>query len=178
MNTKKAHAPIWEKVREFDGEAVLYCFRFDNGRSKFGKSTNILARTGDHLAHGITGCIGVSLVRVEPEKLDAAEQMMLRYVASKYQRLATEVFVSSPSEADDARLICEAIGVSFAIAPVSKHDAWRIAHDAEIDRLRAEGKLAKPTTLEQREAAAAMRRAALEKQKRAYLDSIKFVSGR
>lgn len=179
MNTKTAHAHIWAKVREFDGDAVLYAFRFDNGRTKFGKSTNIMSRCGDHLAHGITGCTGVTVVRIHPPALDAAEDMMLQHVGARLKRLASEVFVSSDSEATDERLIREAIqacAIGAPTAPVSKHDAWRIAHDAEIDRLRAEGKLPKPTTREQREAAAAARRAAVEEQKRAYLDSIKFVS--
>ncbi|SIO39965.1 hypothetical protein SAMN05444172_1613 [Burkholderia sp. GAS332] len=139
MNTKTAHAHIWAKVREFDGDAVLYAFRFDNGRTKFGKSTNIMSRCGDHLAHGITGCTGVTVVRVHPQALNAAEYMMLQHVAARLKRLASEVFVSSDSEASDERLIREAVqacAIGAPTAPVSKHEAWRITHDAEVERQR------------------------------------------
>jgi len=110
MDTKQAHAHIWAKVRPFDGQSVLYAFRFDNGRSKFGKSTNILSRTNDYLVHGITGCVGVTVVRVAPEKLDAAERDMLEHVKSRYFQFTSEVFASSPGEAHDEQLIREAIG--------------------------------------------------------------------
>jgi hypothetical protein len=110
METKKAHAHIWSKVSQFDRQAVLYAFRFDNGKTKFGKSTNIMSRTGDHLAHGITGCVSVTVVRVEANAIDALEQLMLEHVATKHKRLANEVFVSSANESEDERMIRHAIG--------------------------------------------------------------------
>lgn len=141
MNTQQAHAHIWERARQYaKGDAVLYAFRFENGRTKFGKSTNIMSRTGDHLAHGITGCTGVTIVRVNLSALDNLESLVLAYVAQRYEQHASEVFASSPSEAHDHQLIMSAIGgnaIGEPSEPLSETAAWRRQHDAEIDRQRA-----------------------------------------
>lgn len=65
------------------------------------------------MAHGITGCTGVTVVVVASEKLDEAERSMLLHVASKYEQHASEVFASSSSQADDEQMIREAIEKLF-----------------------------------------------------------------
>jgi hypothetical protein len=175
MGTKKAHAHIWSKVSQFDRQAVLYAFRFDNGKTKFGKSMNIMSRTGDHLAHGITGCVGVTVVRVEAHAIDALEQLMLEHVATKHKRLANEVFVSSQSEAEDERMIRHATGGGLPRPAPSQEATWREQHDAEIDRLRAEGKLqVRPKRSREHRLSEATSGTLTDEQKRAYLGSIGF----
>jgi hypothetical protein len=182
MNTKQAHAGIWGKVREFDGEAVLYAFRFCNGRTKFGKSANICSRAGDHLANGVTGCTGVTIVRVALEKLHAAERAMLDHVAKTYEQHASEVFASSDSEATDERLIREAIGeaatgeaptVAIARTPVLsalKPDPVRDAEKRMRDAWAAEHRVRNPV------ASKSDRPVETRTPREIYLASLKFVS--
>jgi hypothetical protein len=110
MNTHEAHAHIRAEIAKFGKESVLYDFRFDNGKTKFGKSTNLTARAESYLVHGITGCTAVTAVRVPADILATAEAALMRLVRSaKYKRYANEVFDSSPSERHDSALIHRAI---------------------------------------------------------------------
>jgi hypothetical protein len=103
--TRTNHASIWKAVRAFDRVPVLYAFRFDNGKTKFGLTTNIVSRADAHLAHGITGCTGVTVVTCDKHLLREAEARLLELLAEHFEQQATEVFASSDGEETDGLFI-------------------------------------------------------------------------
>lgn len=89
------------KARKFDGKYAIYAFRFKNGITKVGMSSDIVSRTRKHLANGITGCEHVEIVECDDEKhMRAAEKMahLLWAAATKQTDRETFETVGQPLE--------------------------------------------------------------------------------
>ncbi|WP_321935359.1 hypothetical protein [Paraburkholderia sp. J8-2] len=86
---------VEKQVEEHEGLPVIYCFRFDNGRSKVGLTTNIRSRARDYHKHGINECNGVGIVACQTRaQMRKAEKMALEIFAWDAIRYGRETFES------------------------------------------------------------------------------------
>jgi hypothetical protein len=86
---------VQQQVEEHEELPVIYCFRFDNGRSKVGLTTNMRSRARDYHKHGINGCKGVGIVACESRaQMRRAEKLALEVFADDAIQYGRETFQS------------------------------------------------------------------------------------
>ncbi|WP_322047418.1 hypothetical protein [Paraburkholderia sp. J67] len=95
------------RAERYDGLFVIYCFRFDNGRSKIGLSRALKSRAQSYHMHGITGCTGVEVVECyDAPHMREAEKEAHRIWAALGHSYDRETFQTHGSPTDDlARLV-------------------------------------------------------------------------